>query len=148
MEELLRQIPGVRSTRVGYTGGDVERPTYQDVCTGQTGHAESIEVVFDPRELSYEELLEKWFFRMHDPTTRDRQGHDVGSQYRSAIFVHSPAQRRAAEAVIQRVAASGKWKRPIVTQVEDAGPFWEAEGYHQKYLVKNPGGYSCHFLRD
>jgi peptide methionine sulfoxide reductase msrA/msrB len=147
MEELLREIPGVLETEVGYTGGSTASPTYRDVKTGGTGHAEAVRVVFDPRTLSYADLLEKWFFRMHDPTTANRQGNDVGTQYRSAIFVTSPAQRQVAEEVIGRVNRSGEWKRPVVTQIVEAGTFTSAEDYHQKYLVKNPGGYTCHFLR-
>jgi peptide methionine sulfoxide reductase msrA/msrB len=148
MEELLRQIPGVIETRVGYTGGELELPTYQDVRRGTTGHAEAVEITFDPDQLSYEVLLERWFFRMHDPTTRDRQGNDVGAQYRSAIFFHDEQQRQTAEAVKARVDQSGKWKRPVVTQILPRKAFWPAEEYHQKYLVKNPGGYTCHFMRD
>jgi peptide methionine sulfoxide reductase msrA/msrB len=148
MEELLRQVPGVLSTEVGYAGGTSERPTYDSVKTGATGHAEAVRVVFDPTRLSYSELLEKWFFRMHDPTTTNRQGNDVGSQYRSVIFYTSGAQREAAEAVKARVNASGKWKAPIVTEIAAAGPFTQAEGYHQDYLQKNPDGYTCHYLRD
>ena len=148
MEDLLRKIPGVLQTEVGYTGGTLEHPTYSDVSTGRTGHAESVRVVFDPKVLSYETLLEKWFFRMHDPTTLNRQGNDIGTQYRSALFVLSDEQRRVAEAVKARVDASGKWPRPVVTQITQAGEFTPAESYHQDYLVKNPGGYTCHYLRD
>jgi peptide methionine sulfoxide reductase msrA/msrB len=147
MEDLLRAIPGVLETEVGYAGGKTKDPTYSDVKTGMTGHAESVRVVFDPKTLSYADLLESWFFRMHDPTTPDRQGNDVGTQYRSAIFVSSPEQRKVAEEVKARVDKSGKWKRPVVTEIVDAGPFTLAEDYHQKYLVKHPGGYSCHFMR-
>lgn len=148
MEELLRKIPGVVETDVGYAGGTTSNPTYRDVSGGQTGHAEAVRIVFDPKRVSYEELLEKWFFRMHDPTTRNRQGNDVGTQYRSAIFVASPAQREAARKVIERVDKSGKWSRPVVTEIVEAGPFTPAEDYHQDYLQKNPDGYTCHFLRD
>ncbi|WP_437778547.1 bifunctional methionine sulfoxide reductase B/A protein [Sorangium sp. So ce1097] len=148
MEELLRGIPGVLETEVGYTGGRTQSPTYEDVKTGATGHAESVRIVFDPAKLSYAELLEKWFFRMHDPTTQNRQGNDVGTQYRSAIFVTTPDQRRVAEEVKARVNQSGKWRAPIVTEIVEAGPFTRAEEYHQKYLVKYPGGYTCHFMRD
>jgi peptide methionine sulfoxide reductase msrA/msrB len=148
MEDLLRKIPGVIDTEVGYAGGATKSPTYDDVKTGTTGHAEAVRVVFDPARLSYAELLEKWFFRMHDPTTENRQGNDVGTQYRSVIFATSPAQRTTAEAVKKRVDESGKWDAPIVTQIVEAGPFTPAEGYHQDYLEKNPGGYTCHFLRD
>jgi peptide methionine sulfoxide reductase msrA/msrB len=148
MQEILRTIPGVIKTDVGYEGGTTSQPTYEDVHTGQTGHAESVRVVFDPKKLTYADLLEKWFFRMHDPTTPDRQGNDVGSQYRSAIFYTSDEQRRVAEEVKARVDKSGKWKRPIVTQIVAAGPFTPAEEYHQDYLQKNPGGYTCHYLRN
>jgi peptide methionine sulfoxide reductase msrA/msrB len=148
MEEILRDIPGVLQTDVGYTGGTLPNPTYEDLKGGDTGHAESVRIVFDPSKLSYAELLEKWFFRMHDPTTKHRQGNDVGSQYRSAIFYTTPEQKRLADEVIQRVNRSGKWKSPIVTEVVEAGPFTPAETYHQDYLRKNPGGYTCHYLRD
>jgi peptide methionine sulfoxide reductase msrA/msrB len=148
MEDIFRKIPGVIETEVGYTGGKTAHPTYEDVHTGQTGHAESVRVVFDPKKLSYADLLEKWFFRMHDPTTRNQQGNDMGSQYRSAIFVTSPEQRKTAEAVKARAAKSGRWKSPLVTEIVDAGPFTPAESYHQKYLEKNPGGYTCHYLRN
>ena len=131
-------------TEAGYTGGNLPNPSYEDVHTGKTGHAEAVRVVFDPTKISYSDLLEKWFFRMHDPTTPDRQGNDVGSQYRSAIFYTSPAQRDAAEAVKKKVNASGKWKAPIVTEITAAGPFTRAEESHQDYLQKNPGGYTCH----
>ncbi|WP_437651445.1 bifunctional methionine sulfoxide reductase B/A protein [Sorangium sp. So ce362] len=148
MEELLRQIPGVLETEVGYAGGRTKEPTYEDVKTGVTGHAESVRIVFDPAKLSYAELLEKWFFRMHDPTTQNRQGNDVGTQYRSAIFVTTPEQRRIAEEVKARVGQSGKWRAPLVTEIVEAGPFTRAEEYHQKYLEKSPGGYTCHYMRD
>jgi peptide methionine sulfoxide reductase msrA/msrB len=148
MEDLLRKIPGVLETDVGYAGGKTAKPTYRDVRTGSTGHAESVRIVFDPRKLSYADLLEKWFFKMHDPTTENRQGNDVGTQYRSVIFVTSPEQREVAEQVRKRVDTSGKWGRPIVTEIVDAGTFTPAEDYHQDYLEKNPGGYSCHFMRD
>jgi peptide methionine sulfoxide reductase msrA/msrB len=148
MEEILRKIPGVIETEVGYTGGTTSHPVYDDVHTGETGHAEAVRVVFDPGKLSYADLLEKWFFRMHDPTTRNRQGNDVGSQYRSAIFVTSPEQRKIAEAVKARAGRSGRWKNPIMTVIANAGPFTPAEDHHQKYLEKNPGGYTCHYLRE
>jgi peptide methionine sulfoxide reductase msrA/msrB len=148
MEEILRKIPGVIETEVGYTGGTTASPTYEDVHTGKTGHAEAVRIVFDPRKISYEELLEKWFFRMHDPTTKNRQGNDIGTQYRSAIFVTSPEQRQVAEEVKKRVSANGRWHTPIQTEIVDAGRFTLAEDYHQKYLQKNPGGYTCHYLRN
>jgi peptide methionine sulfoxide reductase msrA/msrB len=147
MEEIVRAIPGVIETEVGYTGGTTANATYATVKTGTTGHAESLRVVFDPERLAYEDLL-AWFFRMHDPTTKNRQGNDIGSQYRSAIFYADETQRRAAEAVKAKVEASGKWKRPIATEIVAAAPFWRAEEYHQDYLQKNPGGYTCHYLRD
>lgn len=147
MEDILRKQGGVISTTVGYTGGNVENPKYPQVKTGTTGHAEAIEIVFDPKKISYEQLLHT-FFRMHDPTTTNRQGNDIGSQYRSAIFFHSPAQKEAAERIKAEVDRSGKWKRPIVTEIVPAQTFYSAEEYHQDYLEKNPGGYTCHFLRD
>lgn len=148
MEDILRKIPGVLQTEVGYTGGTTAAPRYESVSTGTTGHAESVRVVFDPKVLSYADLLEHWFFRMHDPTTKDRQGNDRGTQYRSAIFFASPEQERVARDVIRRVDASKKWPSPIVTEVVAAGSFTSAEDYHQDYLQKNPGGYTCHYLRD
>jgi len=147
MEDIIRKIPGVTSTRVGYTGGTTSNPVYEDVHAGTSGHAEAVEVVFDPTKISYADLL-GWFFRMHDPTTKNRQGNDVGTSYRSAIFYHSDAQRETAEAVKAKVDKSGKWKSPVVTEIVAAGEFWPAEDYHQKYLEKNPGGYTCHYLRD
>jgi peptide methionine sulfoxide reductase msrA/msrB len=147
VEEILREIPGVLETQVGYTGGSLENPTYEKVKRGNTGHAEAIEIVFDPRKISYEEIL-AYFFRLHDPTTQNRQGNDVGTQYRSAIFTHSDAQRVTALRVREAVDKSGKWKKKIVTEIVAAGPFYRAEEYHQKYLMKNPGGYTCHYLRD
>ena len=146
-EHLLRELDGVLDTEVGYTGGTTEHPTYEQVCTGKTGHAEAVRVVFDPSVVSYADVLH-YFFRLHDPTTKNRQHNDVGTQYRSAIFVSSEAQRRIAEQVRAEVDASGKWKRPVVTEIVPAGPFWPAEGYHQDYLEKHPDGYNCHFLRD
>jgi len=147
MEEILRKLPGVIDTEVGYTGGELEHPTYSDLHTGRTGHAESIRIVFDPTKLSYGALLDT-FFRMHDPTTKNRQGNDVGTQYRSAIFFTSESQRAEAEAAVKRAQQSGRWKKPIVTEITAAGPFWPAEDYHQDYLEKNPGGYTCHYLRN
>ncbi len=148
MEDILRKVPGVVETEVGYAGGTTQAPSYEQVKTGRTGHAESIRVTFDPAQLSYADLLEKWFFRIHDPTTRNRQGNDVGTQYRSAIFYTSDEQRRVAEEVKARVDKGGTWKRPIVTEIVPAGPFTSAEGYHQDYLEKHPGGYTCHFMRE
>jgi len=147
VEELIRQLPGVVETVVGYTGGHLPGPTYEKVKQGDTGHAEAIQITFDPGKLSYEELL-RLFFRLHDPTTRNRQGNDRGTQYRSAIFFHSEAQRATAGKVKAEVDASGKWKNPVVTEIVAAAPFYPAEDYHQKYLVKTPGGYTCHYWRD
>jgi peptide methionine sulfoxide reductase msrA/msrB len=147
MEDILRKVPGVLETRVGYTGGYVENPTYKVVKTGTSGHAEAIEIRFDPKKVSYEALL-AIFFRMHDPTTKNRQKNDVGTQYRSAIFYHSEAQKKAAEKVKAAVDKSGKWPAPLVTEITPAREFYPAEEEHQDYLEKNPGGYSCHFLRD
>ena len=147
MEEIIRGIPGVLETQVGYTGGSLKNAGYVQVKTGQTGHAEAVKIVFDPAKVSYQTLLE-WFFRMHNPTTKNQQGNDIGSQYRSAIFYHSPEQRDTAARVIERVEKSGVWQKPIVTEVVAAGDWWDAEDYHQDYLKKNPGGYTCHFVRD
>jgi peptide methionine sulfoxide reductase msrA/msrB len=143
VEELIRKLPGVFDTRVGYTGGNVKNATYRN----HEGHAEAIEITYDPAKISYEQMLE-FFFRLHDPTTLNRQGNDVGTSYRSAIFVHDDKQREVAERVKKKVDASGKWRRPVVTEVVSAKEFWEAEDYHQDYLQKNPNGYTCHYVRD
>ena len=147
MEDLLRKEPGVVDTRVGYTGGFIENPTYETVKKGSSGHAEAIEVRFDPKKTSYEKIL-AFFFRMHDPTTKNRQGNDVGSQYRSAIFYLDEQQKKVAEAVKAKVDASKKWPAPVVTEIVAATRFYAAEDYHQDYLEKNPGGYTCHYVRD
>jgi peptide methionine sulfoxide reductase msrA/msrB len=147
VEELIRKLPGVLETTVGYTGGATPDPTYEQVSTGSTGHAEAIQVVFDPGKISYERILE-YFFRLHDPTTPNRQGNDVGTQYRSAIFYHDEAQEKTAQQVKQRVDRSGKWRRPLVTEILPARRFYPAEDYHQDYLQRNPKGYTCHYLRD
>ncbi len=148
MQELLRQQPGVISTEVGYTGGDMPTPHYEDVKTGRTGHAESVEITFDPSKTSYAAIL-RFFFRMHDPTTPNRQGNDIGSQYRSAIFYHNQEQKRIAEKIKAEVASSGKWKNPVVTEIVPATtPFFPAEEYHQDYLQKHPNGYTCHWVRE
>jgi len=148
VEEILRAVPGVVATDVGYPGGSLENPRYEDTHDGTSGHAEAIRVTFDPSVLSYEGLLDRWFFRLHDPTTLNRQGNDVGTQYRSAIFPQSSEQQNTAERVKARVEASGKWKRPLTTTIEPAAAWYSAEEYHQDYLRTNPGGYSCHFVRD
>jgi peptide methionine sulfoxide reductase msrA/msrB len=147
MQDLLRQLPGVIETEVGYTGGASANPRYEDVHAGKGGHAEAVKIVFDPARISYADILE-FFFKMHDPTTKNRQGNDVGVSYRSAIFAASDEQKKVAEEVKAKVDASGKWRKPIVTEIVPAGPWWSAEGYHQDYLEKNPGGYSCHYVRD
>ncbi len=142
MQDLLRRYPGVLSTRVGYTGGDVPNATYRNHGT----HAEGIEIVFDPSRISYRQILE-FFFQIHDPTTRNRQGNDVGMSYRSAIFYLDEAQKRVAEDTIADADASGLWPGKVVTEVAPAGPFWEAEPEHQDYLERYPSGYTCHFIR-
>ncbi len=147
IEQILRSVPGVLATTVGYCGGTTSHPRYPDVKTGETGHAEAIRIEFDPRVLSYDSLLDL-FFRLHDPTQKNRQMNDIGSQYRSVIFYQSEEQRKIAEAKKAAVDASGKWKHPVVTEIVSAAPFWDAELEHQDYLVKNPGGYTCHWLRD
>ncbi|HMV69988.1 MAG TPA: bifunctional methionine sulfoxide reductase B/A protein [Myxococcota bacterium] len=148
MQDILRDIPGVLETEVGYAGGASASPSYETVKTGRTGHAESVRIVFDPAVLSFADLLERWFFRMHDPTTLNRQGNDIGTQYRSAIFTTTPEQAAVAREVIARVDASGRWRRPVVTEVAPAGPWTRAEEYHQDYLERYPDGYTCHWLRD
>jgi len=145
-EEFFRKVPGVVETRVGFTGGHTPHPSYEDTGDGHTGHAESVEIRFDPSRVTYDKLLDL-FFKMHDPTTLNRQGNDQGTQYRSAIFAHGEDQRRAADAFKAKVEKSGAWKRPIVTQISLATDFWPAEEYHQKYLLKHPHGYDNHFLR-
>jgi len=147
VQELIRKLPGVVESTVGYTGGTLANPRYEDVHTGRTGHAEAVQIVFDPRQISYESIL-RYFFRLHDPTTVNRQGNDMGSQYRSAIFWNSEEQRQTAERVKTEVDRSGKWEKKVATEIVKAGPFYPAEEYHQDYLQKNPGGYTCHYLRD
>jgi peptide-methionine (S)-S-oxide reductase len=142
MQDLIRRYPGVISTRVGYSGGNVPNATYRNHGT----HAEAIEIVFDPDKIGYRQILE-FFFQIHDPTTRNRQGNDMGSSYRSAIFYTSDEQKRVAEGTIADVEASGLWPGKVVTEVAPAGAFWEAEPEHQDYLERNPGGYTCHFIR-
>ena len=140
VEKVFGALPGVLSTQVGYTGGTVPNPSYVAVCTGLTGHAEAIEVTYDPSKVSYDELLE-FFFRNHDATQMNRQGPDIGSQYRSAIFYHSPEQKMAAQHAIDLLKKSKIFQRPIATTLEPASEFWRAEEYHQNYLKKNPHGY-------
>lgn len=142
VEATFRSTPGVASTRVGYTGGTLKNPTYQDVCADHTGHAEAVEVTYDPARVSYEDLL-KIFWENHDPTTLNRQGPDAGTQYRSAIFWHNPAQEAAARASKERLEKSGAHRRPVVTEIIPAAEFWQAEDYHQQYLEKR-GLTHCH----
>ena len=140
VEAAFRQIQGVTSTAVGYLGGTVENPTYQDVCTGSTGHAEVVQVEYDPAQIAYEDLLDV-FWKCHDPTTLDRQGPDVGAQYRSAVFFHTPEQEAAAK--VSKEKSQDRFKRPIVTEITPASAFYRAEEYHQQYLEKR-GQASCH----
>ncbi len=142
VEAAYRQIPGVLSTRVGYLGGTLDNPTYRDVCSGRTGHAEVVEVRYDPSRLTYDDMLTV-FWENHDPTTLNRQGPDVGEQYRSAIFYHDDQQKAAAEASKEERDRSGKYRRPVVTEITPASTFYEAEDYHQQYLEKR-GLASCH----
>jgi peptide-methionine (S)-S-oxide reductase len=142
MQDLIRRMDGVVATRVGYSGGDVRNATYRNHGT----HAEAIEIVFDPARIGYRDLLE-FFFQIHDPTTRDRQGNDIGTSYRSAIFFTTPEQQRVAVDTIADVDASGLWPGKVVTEVAAAGDFWEAEPEHQDYLLRYPQGYTCHFAR-
>jgi peptide-methionine (S)-S-oxide reductase len=142
MQDLLRSYPGVLATRVGYTGGDVANATYRNHGT----HAEAIEIVFDPSQISYRTILE-FFFQIHDPTTKNRQGNDVGMSYRSAIFYLDEQQKQVAEDTVADADASGLWPGKVVTEIAPAGPFWEAEPEHQDYLERYPDGYTCHFIR-
>ncbi|TPJ37635.1 peptide-methionine (S)-S-oxide reductase MsrA [Mesorhizobium sp. B2-5-13] len=142
MQDLIRRFPGVLATRVGYSGGDVPNATYRNHGT----HAEAIEITFDPAKISFRQLLE-FFFQIHDPTTRNRQGNDVGMSYRSAIYYTSEEQKRVAEDTIADVDASGLWPGKVVTELAPVGAFWEAEPEHQDYLEKYPNGYTCHFIR-
>jgi methionine-S-sulfoxide reductase len=147
VENILRELPGVISTTVGYCGGDLKNPKYIHVKTGDTGHAEAVQIEFDPAIVSYERLLDL-FFRLHDPTQLNRQMNDVGTQYRSAIFYLSNSQKAVAETKRAEIEASGKWKKPIATQIVPVAPFWAAEEEHQDYLRKHPEGYNCHWVRD
>jgi len=147
VEELLRDFPGVLETEVGYCGGQAETALYTKVKTGTTNHAEAVQVTFDADKLSYEQLIHA-FFRLHDPTTLNQQGNDIGTQYRSAIFYFNDEQKKIAEKVTKEVEASKVFKKPIVTQIVPVAPFFSAEEYHQDYLQKNPDGYMCHVWRD
>jgi peptide-methionine (S)-S-oxide reductase len=143
VEDAFRHIPGVVATRVGYTGGHTENPTYRDVCSHTTGHAEAVEVSFDPTRVGYEDLVTAFMTDIHDPTQLNRQGPDLGDNYRSAIFVRDAEQRSAAERVRDRLSAERRFRRPIVTEIAEAPRFWEAEDYHQQYFEKRGGG-ACH----
>lgn len=144
---ILRKIPGVVSTEVGYAGGTTKNPTYEEVCTGKTDHAEVVLIEFNPEVISYAALLDV-FFRLHDPTTLNRQHNDIGTQYRSVIFTQNEAQEKVAQEVIKKVDESHVFKNKVVTQVLPAPEYFSAEAYHQDYLIKNPAGYMCHILRD
>jgi peptide methionine sulfoxide reductase msrA/msrB len=144
----LRDIDGVVETRVGYCGGNLDNATYEDVSRGETGHAESVEIIFDPARISFKSLLTDWFFRMHDPTTLNRQGNDLGSSYRSTIFYFDERQQQEALEAIDEVQATQRWPGPIVTTIEPVRNWSLAEDYHQDYLEKKPAGYTCHFLRE
>lgn len=146
MEELFRQLPGVTHTQVGYTGGTLKNPAYKDITTGLTGHAEALEITYDPAKISYRGIL-AFFFKIHDPTTPNRQGNDRGNQYRSLIGTLNAVQQEIATNFIKEIEQSGKWPGPVVTAVEPAGDFYPAEDYHQNYLQKNIGGYTCHYVR-
>lgn len=143
MEELLREIDGVLHTEVGYCGGQNENATYHN----HPGHAEAVKITFDPKRISFQTLLTDWFFRMHDPTTLNRQGNDIGTSYRSTIFFFNDEQKQIAQQAIDAAAASGRWNKPITTTIEPVKNWSVAEEYHQDYLQKNPGGYTCHYLR-
>ncbi|MCK6593840.1 MAG: peptide-methionine (S)-S-oxide reductase MsrA [Bacteriovoracaceae bacterium] len=147
VEEIIRKIPGILKTEVGYAGGHTDKPTYNQVKTGETGHAEVIYIEFDETVLSYRDLLH-YFFRLHNPTTLNRQENDIGSQYRSVIFCADEKQKETALEIKIEVELSKKWRDPIVTIIQDWAPFFSAEDYHQDYLQKNPTGYNCHYLRD
>ena len=147
VEKIIQDIPGVIDTAVGYIGGTTINPTYKEVCSGTTNHAEAVKIVFDPEIVSYATLLD-FFFRMHDPTTKNRQHNDIGTQYRSAIFYTNDIQRKTAEETKTKYDESGRFSKPIVTEITKASEFFIAEDYHQDYLEKNPDGYNCHILRD
>ena len=146
MEELFRKLPGVTGTRVGYTGGHLKNPTYDDTHDSKSGHAEALEITYDPAKTNLTKLLQ-FFFQIHDPSTKDRQGNDRGTQYRSAIFFKDNEEKKIAEEVIAAVNASGKWPGRVATTLEPAAVFYLGEDYHQDYLQKHPDGYTCHFIR-
>ena len=141
-EAIFRRLEGVKSVVSGYSGGHVKNPSYEQVCTGETGHAEAIQIIYDPSKISYDELLEV-FWKTHDPTTRNRQGNDIGTQYRSVVFYHSPDQKKAAESCKNRLEAARIWNRPVVTEIEAFTEFWPAESYHRNYYENNPSNTYC-----
>jgi peptide-methionine (S)-S-oxide reductase len=143
-DDFFRKVPGVLDTAAGYTGGTKENPTYEEVCTGTTGHAEAVEITFDPAKISYDQLLDL-FWKNHNPTTLDRQGPDVGAQYRSAVFFHSAEQEKVARASKEKLEKNGRYGDPIVTEIVPAGMFWRAEEYHQQYFAKKGIAGACHF---
>ena len=147
VQDIIRKVAGVISTEVGYSGGFLDNPTYKDITKGTTGHAEAVRVTFDPTKVSLETVLD-YFFRLHDPTTLNRQGNDIGTQYRSLILYADAEQRRIAEKKKQDVDKSGKWKKPLTTEIAELKKFYRAESEHQDYLIKNPDGYTCHYLRN
>ena len=147
VQELVRALPGVQETVVGYTGGFTDNPSYDVVKGGRSGHAESVQIQFDPTQVTLSEIL-RFFFRLHDPTTLNQQGNDMGTQYRSAIFYNSEEQRVIAEQIRAEIDKSGKWKKRVVTEIVAASKFYPAEAFHQDYLQKHPDGYSCHYIRD
>lgn len=147
LEELFQRLQGVVKTEVGYAGGASQNPTYEQVRQGSTGHAESIQIYFDSTQTDYKKILE-YFFKIHDPTTKNKQGNDTGTQYRSVIFYHDDQQFNDAKEMIEKVNRSGVWGAPVVTELLKFGQFYLAEDYHQDYLIKNPGGYTCHFVRN
>ena len=147
LEDLLKNLDGVTSTKVGYSGGDFDDPTYADIRTGKTGHAEAVRVEYNEDEISLNDILH-YFFKIHDPTTKNRQGNDVGTSYRSAVFYRDDAQKAIIETVIDEVKEIGRFENPVVTTVALEKEFYDAEEYHQNYLKKNPHGYTCHFERD
>lgn len=146
VEELIRKVPGILDTEVGYSGGRLPNPTYNDVKTGETGHAEAVRITYDSNAISLNQIL-TLFFQLHDPTTRNQQGNDIGTQYRSTIFVANSDERAIAEKAIAEENARGRWSRPVVTTIEDLRTFYPAESYHQDYLQKYPDGYTCHYWR-
>lgn len=146
VEDLLRKLPGITNTEVGYSGGTQPNPKYKDVTTGLTGHAEVVRITYNPTQVTLAKILDN-FFRLHDPTTLNQQGNDRGTQYRSIVFFNDIEEEKEIRAAVSRAEKSGIWKKPIITQIQKIAPFYPAEEYHQDYLIKNPGGYTCHYYR-